>query len=117
MKKIFLAILICLLLTPSLIFAAEPLLQCSTDPCSFKDFTGIIGRATNFITTYIITPLATLFLIIGGVVMLVSGGNPEMKSTGKKILTAAIIGLFLALCAKMIINFILQALGATGYSV
>ncbi len=100
------------MLAPSLIFAAESLLQCSSDPCSFDDFTGIIGRTTDFIIKWIITPLAVLFLTIGGVVMVVSGGSPEMKSLGKKILMSSIIGMFLAYCAKVIIDFVMNAMGA-----
>lgn len=112
MKKIFLAILISLLLAPSLIFAAESILQCEDNPCSFEDFQNIIPNTTNFIINYIIIPLAILFLIIGGVVMIVSGGSPEMKSLGKKILISTIIGMFLAFCAELIIEFVMNAMGA-----
>ena len=71
-----------------------------------------INNVRDFITNWIVTPLAVFFLVIGGIVLLTSAGKPEMQSLGKKIIFAAIVGMFLAFGAKAIINFVLDSLGA-----
>ena len=73
---------------------------------------GVIQNVMDFILNWIVVPLAVFFLVIGGIVLLTSAGKPEMQSLGKKIIFAAIIGMFLAFGAKAIINFVLKALGA-----
>ena len=74
----------------------------------------MLGKIFNFAITMIVAPLATLMLIIGGVLILISAGNPNLAGLGKKTLYAAIIGIALAFGSWVIINFILGALGYTG---
>jgi len=70
------------------------------------------GKIYNFIVKDIATPLAVLAITIGGILMLISAGNPNLLSLGKKIMYAAIIGLVLVWCSYLIINFILTTIGA-----
>ncbi len=113
MKKAFSVIfLICLLtiiLFPFFVKAAEPLVPC-TNNCGISDFFTMLDRIYSFIVIDIAGPLAVISLIIGGICMLVSAGNPGLMGLGKKIIYAAIIGLVLALGSYAIINFILAAL-------
>lgn len=120
MKKL-LSLLILLTLTVSLLLplaisAADngPIVQCKHDPCDFQDLLDLVPRVINFILLDILTPTAILFLTIGGLVLLSSGGNPERRSLGMNILKATIIGIFLALGAWVIVNFVLTVLGAKG---
>jgi len=93
MKKIFsIFFVFLLLLTPGLTLAA--LVEC--DVCTFQDFLGIIPKISDFIIMNIVTPAAFLFLTIGGIVLLISGGNPGLKNLGKKILLTTVIGMALA---------------------
>ncbi len=119
MKKIFLPIfLFCLL---SIIFvpvlANAQLVRCGNpdqNPCGISDFFETLGYIYNFIVWDITTPLAIIALTIGGILMMISAGNPNTFGLGKKIIFAAIIGLVLVFCSWLIINFILTTLGYTG---
>lgn len=79
---------------------------------TLKDFFIVIENLYRFFALCITTPLATLMLIIGAIVLLASSGNPNLQAMGKKMLWAAIIGLILALGSWLIITTILTLLGA-----
>jgi hypothetical protein len=122
MNKIFLpVILFCLL---SIIFIpilakadTGPIVQCGgtgQSACGISDFFSMLGRIYSFIVLDIATPLAVIALIIGGILMMISAGNPNLAGTGKKILYTAIIGLVLVFCSWLIIDFILKAIGYSG---
>jgi hypothetical protein len=74
----------------------------------------MIGKIYTFIVRNIATPLATLALLIGGMIILISAGDPKWFQIGKNILLTAVIGLVLVFCAWLIVNFILTTLGAPG---
>ena len=123
-KKIFAASLVFSILAISLVplswvMAAEKtgLVTCGTKdkPCTLDDLigtSGIIQKIVDLILKQIVPALATVLLIIGGLILLTSAGSPERVSLGKRILFSAIIGLVLSLGAWAIIKFILQAIGA-----
>ena len=54
--------------------------------------------------------IAFVMFIYGGVVMVVSFGNPEKFKQGQKILGAAVVGVLIALSAYLAIDFILDTL-------
>ena len=126
MKKIFLFICLFLLissLTPVLANAAG-LVPCGDDvnkngkldeneKCKIESFFEMLGNIFNFIVKFIATPLAVLMLTIGGIMILISAGNPNLAGTGKKILWVSVIGLVLVFGSWLIISFILGALGYT----
>ncbi|MBU4274335.1 pilin [Patescibacteria group bacterium] len=117
MKKTFIIfILLFFLLIPLSITAqGEGIVKCGGEGqsmCTLNDLIGLPGVIIDWLLT-IVAILAMLFITLGGIILLVSAGNPELKNTGKKILIAAIIGLVLSLGARAIINFILDTLGAT----
>ncbi|MBI3631517.1 MAG: hypothetical protein HY219_01455 [Candidatus Staskawiczbacteria bacterium] len=118
MKKYFLLIsLFFLFLVPVLANAQAPLVPCGNpgqNPCIIEDFFIMLDRIFNFIVYFIATPLAILMLTIGGIMILISAGNPTLASKGKNILYLAIIGLALVFCSWLIINFILTTLGYQG---
>ena len=127
MKKIFLIFFIALMLSPVILApnaaqasqcgGATGLVPCGLDatcPCEIQDFFVMLARIFNFAIKWIVTPLAVLMLTIGGVLILISAGNPNLAGLGKKTLYAAIIGLVLAFGSWLIIGFILNALGYTG---
>ena len=115
MKKIlFFLVFSLVLLSPFLSIAGESLVTCGQGDtmCELKDLIKIPMQIVDFLIKYIVTGLATLFIIIGGLTILFSGGNPGTASLGKKILFTAVVGLALALGAKALINYILQTIGA-----
>lgn len=66
-------------------------------------------RATQQILAFI-GILAILMIIVGGVMMIISGGSKGME-TGKKMVTWAIVGLVIALLALVIVNAVVGLFG------
>ena len=113
MKKIFLLIsllFLTLFLAPILV-NAQGLVPCNGPDCTINSFFALLNNIFEFIVYFIATPLAILMIIIGGLMILISAGNPNLAGLGKKILWASIIGLALVFCSWLIINFILGAIG------
>ena len=124
MKKLFLIFSLALVLL-FLIFsqvqakpcggdAVKGFVPCGQDPscpCEIEDFFAMLGRIYTFLVLNIATPLAILALTIGGILILISAGNPKLLQTGKDIFRAAVIGLVLVFCSWLIIDLILGALG------
>jgi len=79
--------------------------------CTIDDFFTMLSNIYDFVVKYIATPLAVIALIIGGIMILVSGGNPAMAQKGKDVIKLAVIGLFLAFGSYLIIKTLLVAMG------
>jgi len=78
------------------------------------DFCGLVQLANNLITfgvRYIAFPLAGLFIIIGGYLLLTAGGNEERIIKGKQAITAAVVGLLIVLFSSLIIKVVFKLLG------
>ena len=130
MKKLFLLIsLFCLILflTPILVNAQEivgrvprapqGLVPCGNPgqpACTINDFFIMLARIFNFIVWWVATPLAILMMTIGGIMIMISAGNPNLASKGKEALQWSAIGLALVFCSWLIVNFILTTLGFKG---
>ena len=124
MKKVLLSIslfcLLSILFVPVLASAAGnptpgPIVQCGNTgqpACTIDAFLKMIGRVYNFIVWNIATPLAVLAVLIAGIMILISAGNPKLLQIGKDILKVAVWGLVLVFSAYLIINTILGAIGA-----
>ena len=112
MKKAILIVSLLLILMP--IFSYAALVECGygTKACTFNDLLGLIPKILNIIWKQITVVLATLFLTIGGIVLLVSAGNPELKNLGKRIIIGTVIGMALIYCSWLLVDFILKALGS-----
>lgn len=124
MKKLFLlGVLFSLLffiLVPKLTTAwqlGDPLVPNCTGTggaCTIADFFTMLNNIYSFIVFAVATPLAILMLTIGGVMIMVSAGDPKWLQTGKNILWVTTIGLVLVFCSWLVVNFILGALGYQG---
>jgi len=129
-KKIFLPIILFCLFTlvfiPSVttIQASEcggqtGIVKCGQQascPCELGDLFAMIGRIYNFIVLMVATPLAIIAFSVGGLILLISAGNPANATKGKEIMKWAAIGLFLVFGSWLIINFVLTSLGMTSGS-
>jgi len=125
MKKILLiAIFLSLILIPTLASALCDTSGGGIVPCGQSDSNGkiacpctlghvflIFSRIYDFLVKYIATPLAVLGLVIGGVLLLLSAGNPGLAKMGKDAIIASVIGLCLAYGSYLIIKTILAAMG------
>lgn len=79
--------------------------------CELADIFKLTKIAFEWILKDIATPLAGLMIVIGGVMMLVSAGNPGMISRGKQIVIWSIIAWFLMFASVLIINTVFEAIG------
>jgi hypothetical protein len=77
-------------------------------------FFGMLGGIYNFIVLDIAAPLAIIAVAVGGILMLLSAGNPGLLGKGKTILYSALVGLVLSLGSYLIIKTLLNAIGYTG---
>ena len=59
----------------------------------------------------IVGSLALLMFIYGGFTFLISAGSSEKIGEARKILIAAVVGLFIVFASFVIIKFVLQSLG------
>lgn len=71
----------------------------------------LLNNVYTFVWKFLVAPLAVLMLTIGGVLILISAGNPNLAGLGKRIIWVSIIGLALVFCSWLIISFILGAMG------
>jgi len=112
MNKIYLAILL-LFIIPA-VSLAEGLVPCGNPgqpACTIGHFFKLLYNVFDFMIRWIALPLASLMIIAGGVMILVSAGNPGLAGMGKKTIIAVIIGLVLVFGAWQIIAFIMNTLG------
>ncbi len=82
---------------------------CDGPKCTLTQFFEMLGKIYSFIKDVAI-PLAVLAVTIGAILMMISGGNPNLLSKGKTIFWSGIIGLVLVLAATSIIDFVVKAL-------
>jgi len=97
--------------------------MCDTGLCETNTETGFNSNLPYFIGNIIrallglLGVLILIFILYGGYLWLVSGGNEQMITKAKGILTNAFIGLIIVLAAMAITTFIMQGItGAIGGS-
>ena len=89
--------------------------NCQPNPqwrrCELSDVFVIIKNVYLFILWSIITPLAGLVIVAGGVMFMMAGGNPGLASKATNMIKWAVISVLLAYGSWLIINTLLLALG------
>ena len=114
MPKKFLIFLIFLgLFVPFFAWAgilSGPIVPCGTKanptPCTLCDIFKMMQTIITFIGAAIFV-IATIFIAVGGVIILASAGSPDKVGQGKAMITSAIIGVIIALLSWVIINEVL----------
>ena len=81
------------------------------NPCKFCNLITLVSNVINFALYNIAIPLVLVFIVWGGLTIMTAGDSPEKVSQGRKMIQSAIIGVFIALGAWMIINMVLNAVG------
>jgi hypothetical protein len=122
-KSLLIGIFLLLFLIPALVFAqqdcpdsgdpqATGIVPCGVScSCTISNVFTMLGRIYDFLVKMIAIPLAVLGILIGGIMILISGGNPNLAGNGKKVLYSSVIGLFLVFSSWLIIDFIMKAVG------
>jgi hypothetical protein len=78
--------------------------------CTLNDFVKVMVNLAQFILG-ITGSLALLMFIYGGVLFLISAGNPERITQAKKVITGAVIGIVIVFASYTIIGFVMIATG------
>ncbi len=98
-------------------------------PCELGHFFVMLLKIFRFLLWNLATPIAGLMIVIGGLLILLSGGpggnnpvtgiaSPNMYSTGKKIIMFSIMGVVTMFCAWVIINVLMtRIIGINGWSI
>ncbi len=101
---------------------SSSLIPCNIDnaftECTFSRIFGInngnqpslFGKVYNFMVFTLAVPLATLSIMVGGVMYATSSLDSGKRATAKKIIYAAVIGLVLTLGSYLIVKTIVNAL-------
>ena len=77
--------------------------------CTLSSLKDLVANMINFLLGFA-GLVCLLFLVIGGVRMLTSGGNPETVKNAKSTISNAFLGLAITLAAYLIINVVIIVL-------
>ena len=124
-KFSILLLLISIFSVSALIVHAEPLLNAdsgdldktstcmTTGSCELNDFTRVAINVAKIILG-IVGSLALLAFVAGGLMMMLSAGNPEWVTRGKQTLIGAVVGLTIVFTSYAIIQLVFTSLGISG---
>ena len=70
----------------------------------------------DFVLIYIIFPVASLLLILGGLMFFSYAENPQRVELAKSLLTATIVGLFIIFSAWLVIGLFFTAIGLSDFA-
>jgi len=76
----------------------------------------LIDNIIGYLFTYIVPPLALLFIVIGGISMITAGGNPEKVKEAQRIVTATVMGLAVIFLALMFLYTFLNIIGVATWT-
>jgi len=76
----------------------------------------LIDNIIGYLFTYIVPPLALLFIVIGGISMITAGGNPEKVKKAQRIVTATVMGLAVIFLALMFLYTFLNIIGVATWT-
>jgi hypothetical protein len=115
--KIFLFSGFCFLASSGFANAAG-LVPCGTGPgekmCTWCNLFDLFKNVIDFMMM-IIFPIATVYIIYGGFLMLTAGDNQSRFGDGRKAITSAVIGILIALLSWLILDTIFKTL-AVGWN-
>ena len=120
MKKYLFSFVACLLLLSPILASAAvslpyfggnpPFASCAGVNCTTCDLFETGQRVIYFIMTLALFVFGPIMVTIGGVMMLISGGNEDRFTSGKKMATGAVIGILIALAAFLIVNTLIATI-------
>ena len=105
-------------LLPFFVFAGAPdhIVPCDGWlACDFCAFSQMVSNLMNYALFAVALPVGVVAIIIAGGIFITAGGSPQKVDLAKKTLLYAVIGLFIAFGAWLIIDATLGALLSPGY--
>jgi len=94
------------------VFSAPPADPAFKNPIAFASVDSLLAKIATTVQD-IVAALAVLMIVVAGILYMTSAGDQGRVETAKKAVTAAIIGLALALAAPALLKEIYGVLGAT----
>jgi hypothetical protein len=82
-----------------------------TIPCTYCHLLQLVKNVIDFMM-YLIFPIATGVIIYGGFVILTARESAEQVSKGRKIITAAVVGILIALISWLALDTIFKILAS-----
>ncbi|PIW36720.1 MAG: hypothetical protein COW24_04110 [Candidatus Kerfeldbacteria bacterium CG15_BIG_FIL_POST_REV_8_21_14_020_45_12] len=106
-----------LALSPVAAFAQNILPGCAENgDCTACDFITLFVNIAQWVLG-VVSGVAMLMVVVGGLMWIISAGNPERVKRGQQILIGAVIGVALVLSGYLIVSFtIASLLGQSGFS-
>ncbi len=68
---------------------------------------GIVTKGVQILVV-IVGIASVIVIIVGGLKLTTSGGNPENQASGRRAIVYAIVGLMIALLSQLIVSFVLN---------
>lgn len=102
-----------------LVSFAEGLVPCGgeTEPaCQFCHLFVMFQTIIDFVLVYLVFPVATLLIIIGGIMFFLYAENPQKVEQAKSLLTATIIGLVVIFSSWLVIGLFFTAIGLSDFA-
>lgn len=96
---------------------AAGLVPCGGDgeaDCTTCDFFVMAKNSIDFIVVDVVTPLAALLMVTGGILLFTSGGSENQVSLAKKILYDAIIGALIIYGSWLLVDSVLLMITGSG---
>jgi len=93
-----------------------PLVPCGGEgqpKCGLCHLWQLGSNIFNFLLWDLSIPIATILFVVAGFIILISGGNQERVSLGKRIFVNTVIGLLIVFCSWLLIDTLFKTL-ATG---
>ena len=84
--------------------------------CELCHIFQLINNIINWVLFVLIPIIAPIFIVIGGIYLLIARGDPGMFSQGKNVLTATVIGLIIVYTAYVLLSTMLSFLGVADWT-
>lgn len=117
-SKIFLVFAFLFLAGQTLAICEGPIVPCGGEgnPCQFCHLFVLFNNIIKFLLTCFAPIVAVLMIVIAGLFLLFSRGNPEMFKRGKEIITAVVIGLVIIFIAWLLVNLFFTVIGVSSWT-
>jgi len=116
-QKLLILIILGILLLP--LVSQAGLVPCGGEgqpACQLCHLFVLLDNVIDFFLIKIVLPVATLTIVIGGIMFFTSAGNPTKIGQAKSILTSVVIGLVIIFAAWLILGLFFQTIGLAGWT-
>jgi hypothetical protein len=78
--------------------------------CRWNHFYVLFKKIIDFAIYNLVFPISAVMIVVGGIMIMTAGDSSGRVTTGKEIITAAVVGLLIALLSWLIIDTIMKIL-------